>query len=83
MTCTDAQVRLIMRERRKGRTQAQAAAKANINSRKTAAKYEKAGKLPSELKKSRDYRTRKDPFETDWAEVEQMLETAPELEAAV
>ena len=81
MTCTDAQVRLMMRERRKGRTQEQAAAKANINSRKTVAKYEKAGKLPSELKKPRSYRTRKDPFEEDWPEVEQMLETAPELEA--
>ena len=81
MTCTDAQVRLIMRERRKGRTQEQAAAKANINSRKTVAKYEQAGKLPSELKKARDYRTRKDPFEKDWAEVEQMLVAAPELEA--
>ena len=82
MTCTDAQVRLIMRERRKGRTQEQAAAKANINSRKTVAKYEQGGKLPSQFKKARTHRTRKDPFETDWAEVEQMLETAPELEAA-
>ena len=81
MTCTDAQVRLIMRERRKGRTQEQAAAKANINSRKTVAKYEQAGKLPSELKKPRAYRTRKDPFEEDWPEVEQMLMDAPELEA--
>ena len=57
------------------------AAKANINSRKTVAKYEQGGKLPSELKKPRSYRTRKDPFEEDWPEVEQMLETAPELEA--
>ena len=81
MTCTDAQVRLMMRERRKGRTQEQAAAKANINSRKTVAKYEQAGKLPSELKKPRSYRTRKDPFEKEWPEVEQMLVAAPELEA--
>jgi transposase InsO family protein len=70
-----------MRERRKGRTQEQAAAKANINSRKTVAKYEQAGKLPSELKKPRSYRTRQDPFEQDWPEVEQMLMAAPELEA--
>lgn len=81
MTCTDAQVRLIMRERRKGRTQQQAAAKANTNSRKTVAKYERAGKLPSELKQPRSYRTRQDPFETDWPEMEQMLTAAPELEA--
>jgi hypothetical protein len=71
----------MMRERSKGRTQEQAAAKANINSRKTVAKYEQAGKLPSDLKKPRSYRTRKDPFEEDWPEVEQMLAVAPELEA--
>ena len=81
MTCTDAQVRLMMRERTKGRTQEQAAAKANINSRKTVANYEQAGKVPSELKKPRGYRTRKDPFEKEWPEVEQMLVAAPELEA--
>ena len=73
MTATDAQVRIIMRERQKGRTQEQAAAKANISSRKTVAKYEQARKLPSELRTPRTYRTRKDPFEKDWPEVEQML----------
>ena len=35
MTCTDAQVRLIMRERSQGRSQEQAAVKANLKSRKT------------------------------------------------
>ena len=73
MTCTDAQVRLMMRERRKGRTQEQAAVKANIKSRKTAARYERLGKLPSELKEPRQYRTRADPFTEDWEQVEQML----------
>lgn len=81
MTATDAQVRLIMRERRKGRTQEQAAVKANLHSRKTVSKYEQLGKLPSELKQARTYRTRSDPFEADWDEVEQMLQAAPELEA--
>ena len=81
MTATDAQVKIIMRERQQGKTQEQAAAKANISSRKTVWKYEKLGKLPSELKKERDYRTREDPFEEDWEEVEEMLEKAPELEA--
>jgi len=81
MTATDAQVRIIMRERSKGRTQEQAAAKANLSSRKTVRKYERLGKLPSELKKAREYRTRSDPFEGDWAEAERMLEKAPELEA--
>lgn len=81
MTATEAQVRIIMRERRKGRTQEQAAAKANLKSRKTVRKYEKLGKLPSELKKPRTYRTHPDPFAEDWTEVEAMLEKAPGLEA--
>jgi hypothetical protein len=81
MTATDAQVRLIMRERRKGRTQEQAAVRANLRSRKTVGKYEQLGKLPSELKQARTYRTRLDPFEADWDELEQMLQDAPELEA--
>jgi hypothetical protein len=45
MTATDAQVRIIMRERDQGRTQEQAAASANLSSRKTVAKYEGLGKL--------------------------------------
>jgi len=81
MTATDAQVRIIMRERNKGRTQEQAAASANLRSRKTAAKYEHLGQLPSELREPRIYRTRADPFAEDWPEVEAMLEAAPELEA--
>ena len=81
MTATDAQVRLMMKERRQGKTQEQAAVKANILSRKTVHKYEQLGKLPNELKKHRHYRTRRDPFETDWAEVEKKLQEAPELEA--
>jgi hypothetical protein len=81
MTATDAQVRLIMRERSKGCTQEQAAVKANLRSRQTAGKYERLGQLPSELKQPRDYRTRSDPFETDWCELERMLRDAPELEA--
>lgn len=81
MTCTDAQVRLIMRERSKGRSQEQAAVKANLKSRKTVAKYERLGQLPSELKQPRQYRTRADPFAEDWPEVEQLLQVTPELEA--
>lgn len=81
MTCTDAQVRLIMHERAKGRSQEQAAVKANLKSRKTVARYERLGQLPSELKQPRAYRTRADPFVEDWPEVEQMLQATPELEA--
>jgi len=81
MTATDAQVRIIMRERQKGRTQEQAAASANLRSRKTAAKYERLGKLPSELRQTRHYRTRSDAFAEDWPMIENMLEGAPSLEA--
>ncbi len=81
MTATDAQVRLIMKERSKDRTQEQAAVKANLRSRKTVGKYERLGKLPSELKQARTYRTRSDPFAADWDELVQMLQNAPELEA--
>jgi hypothetical protein len=65
----------------RGKTQEQAAAKANLHSRKTVAKYEKVEKTPSELKRPRPYRTRADAFEADWPEIEQMLRDAPELEA--
>jgi len=81
MTATDAQVRIIMREREKGRTQEQAAASANLRSRKTAAKYERLGQLPSALKQFRAYRTRADLFAEDWPEMEEMLVDAPELES--
>ncbi len=81
MTATDAQVRIIMREREKGRTQEQAAASANLRSRKTAAKYEKLEQLPSERQQPRQYRTRSNAFAEDWPTVEKMLEDAPTLEA--
>ncbi len=81
MTVTDAQVRLIMKERINGKTQEQAAVKANVRSRKTVQKYEQLGQVPSELKQPRKHRTRLDPFRADWAELEKKLEEAPELEA--
>jgi hypothetical protein len=81
MTATDVQVRILMRERQKGRTQEQAAAKANLSSRNTVARYEELGRLPSQLKRPRAYRTRPDAFAEDWPRIEEMLQDAPELEA--
>jgi hypothetical protein len=81
MAATDAQVEVAMKERLKGRTQQQAAVKANLRSRKTVAKYERLGCRPSELKTVRTYATREDPFAGDWEEVEAKLASAPELEA--
>ncbi len=70
-----------MTERGKGRTQQQAAVRANLRNRHTVAKYERLGRLPSALKEPRTYRTRGDPFVADWPELAAMLEQAPELEA--
>jgi hypothetical protein len=49
--------------------------------RKTGRKYVAAGRLPSELAAPRDWRTRPDPFDTAWPEVEERLRLTPELEA--
>ena len=58
----------------------QAAMKADMD-RKTARKYVAAGKSPSELKQPRDWRTRPDPFEAHWPEIEARLQETPEFEA--
>ena len=49
--------------------------------RKTARKYVAEGKLPSEMKTPRTWRTREDPFADDWPAVVAMLEESPEFEA--
>lgn len=57
-----------------------AAMKASMDP-KTARKYREAGRLPSEMKAPREWRTRVDPFERDWPLVMARLEDAPELES--
>lgn len=57
-----------------------AAMKADMH-RQTARKYVAAGKLPSEMVQPRDWRTRPDPFEEHWLEIEARLRETPELEA--
>ena len=49
--------------------------------RKTAHKYATAGKLPSETKERRDWRTRRDPFANVWEEISKQLQEFPGLEA--
>jgi hypothetical protein len=56
------------------------AAKAGMDE-KTARKYRRLGKLPSELERQHTWRTRKDPFEDSWHEIKLMLEINPGLEA--
>jgi len=48
---------------------------------KTARKYRRLGKLPSELEQPHTWRTRKDPFEDVWHEIKSMLEINAGLEA--
>lgn len=48
---------------------------------KTVRKYAEAGKLPSELKQPRTWRTHVDAFASEWLGITTMLEAAPELES--
>lgn len=77
----DAEVQLYMRERRKGTTQELAAARTGM-SVKTARRYERLGKLPSQLKGPRTWRTRENPFEEIWPWVVEQLERDPALQGA-
>jgi hypothetical protein len=62
------------------KTLATAAAKAGMDE-KTARKYRRLGKLPSEVKVEYSWRTREDPFAEVWQEVKEKLEINPGLEA--
>jgi len=78
---TDGQVRKLMKEMRKHGKVGQAADRSAMD-RKTARKYVRAGRLLSELKQPRSWRTRKSPISVeDWAFVEAQLRDAPKLEA--
>lgn len=77
---TDQQVKRLFRLMNQEDTFRLAALKAGMDE-KTARKYRELGKLPSELKKPRTWRTRKDPFEDVWPEVKSRLELNPGLQA--
>lgn len=77
---TDQQVRRLFKLVQTQNSFGIAAAKAGMDE-KTARKYAKLGKLPSELKKEHTWRTRKDPFEQDWDQIQAQLELIPGLEA--
>ncbi len=76
---TDQQVRRLFMLNEKEKNGTIAAAKAGMDP-KTARKYIKMGKLPSQIKCTHDWRTRKDPFEKDWPAILEMLEINPGLE---
>lgn len=77
---TDQEIVLMRRERQKGKTQEQAAARAGMSVR-TARKYEHSGKLPSQLKQPRTHITRPNPFADDWVWVVAQLERDGALQA--
>lgn len=80
MQSTDRQVRRLMDEFKKCGKAGRAALRAGMD-RKTARKYLKAQKVPSELKEPRTWRTREDPFEEEWPYISGMLRDVPDLEA--
>ena len=78
---TDQQVRRLFAVQNKYEYQYQAADAAGISS-KTARKYLKNGKLPSQCKVEHTWPTRQDPFADDWAFIEQtLIDTQATLEA--
>ena len=77
---TDKQVRRLLALVKLEDNRQIAAAKAGMD-RKTARKYLRAERLPSELPQAPRWRTRRDPFEAVWSELEELLTVNPGLEA--
>jgi len=78
---TDNQVRILMKLINQEKLLKTAAAKAGM-SEKTARKYRKSGKLPSQCRVLHDWRTRPDPLDQeDWRWVEEVLENNDGIEA--
>jgi hypothetical protein len=77
---TDAQVRRLKRLSKTEKTQDLAAAKAGMDI-KTARGYLADGRLPTERKPDRDWRTRPDPFDQAWEEIRKQIDANPGLEA--
>ena len=75
----DAEVLMMLRERAKGRTQEQPAARAGMSVRMARA-YERRARLPSQLKQLRTYRSRPNPFADDWPWIARLLEDDPALQ---
>jgi hypothetical protein len=76
---TDQQIRRLFKLSNTEKTQEVAASKAGVDV-KTARKYLRARRLPSEMKAERHWRTRKDWFEEVWPKIREQLSTNPGLE---
>ena len=77
---TDGRIKELRRLLGMGRTLADSARMAEM-SEKTGRKYRDDDGLPSQKRTTRTYRTRTDPFEEVWGEVQERLETEPRLKA--
>jgi hypothetical protein len=77
---TDQQVRRLFKLIQSEKNFGIAAMKAGMDE-KTARKYRRIGKLPSEHKQAHNWRTRKDPFGDVWDGIKAMLSINPGLEA--
>ena len=77
---TDQQVRRLFKLVQTHSNFGVASAKAGMDE-KTARKYTRLGKLPSDLKKEHTWRTRRDPFEQVWDQIQAQLELVSGLEA--
>jgi hypothetical protein len=78
---TDQQVRMLRRLDERGLAKEVAAARTDMDA-KSARKYRRLGKLPSEVKRmDRNWRTRPDVFAEVWPELEVKLQVNPGLQA--
>lgn len=76
---TEQQIRRLFKLLKTEETQEMAASKAGMDV-KTARRYLKARRLPSEMKAGRHWRTRPDGFAEVWPEIIEQLRTNPALE---
>jgi hypothetical protein len=77
---TDEQILRLRQALHKGMSLSLAAAKAGMD-RKTAGKYRRLDRLPSEVGMEHSWRTREDPFDGVWPWVQEQLAANPRLEA--
>jgi len=80
MLTPDRKIRKLMNEYQKSGKLIIAALRSDVDA-KTARKYIRSRKMPSEMSKNCYWKTRKNPFEKHWKEIQELLSNAPELEA--
>lgn len=78
---TDLQVRMLMKLKTEKKWSLSASAAKSGMCARTARKYRRFGKLPSELSQPHTWRTRPDPFKAVFDEIAALLELNPGLEA--